>query len=166
MHAEVWLKRSTWYRVNVALNCYTHTERFCYDHGCVCVWGGGGGGLGIMNTGVCVQFWEGNGSYFSHLGGRWNTPIWVCIDGGDTYTGFISSWKVSMPTVGISLKLGSCVHYTFLTYRKTVLYPSMFNLYTQSLKTHMLPRSTYEQLGPTTSLSDALFVITDPQVVG
>ena len=35
--------------------------------------------------GVCVQIWEGNGSYFSLLGGRWDTPVWVCFDGGYTH---------------------------------------------------------------------------------
>ena len=41
-----------------------------------------------MTTGVCVQIWEGNGSYFSHLGGRWNTSIWVCVDGVYTHKAF------------------------------------------------------------------------------
>ena len=61
-----------------------------------------GGRLGIMKTGVCVQFWEGNGSYFSLLGGRWNTPIWVFLRSVTHIWGLISSWRVSMLTVGIS----------------------------------------------------------------
>ena len=57
-----------------------------------------------MNTGVCVQNWDGNGSYISATWEGGGKLLYGRVLIGITYIwGFVYSWKVSMPTVGIPL---------------------------------------------------------------